>query len=67
MALEETDTSAYTPEEKAALSQQIIDLMTLAQNTCPHETEIRRADLDAGGVEVYECQDCFNHNYIQAS
>ena len=67
-ALEQLDSTAllsYTPEERVLLTQQIIDLFTLAANTCPHENEERRAELDVDGVETYECMDCHNLSYIQ--
>jgi len=64
LQLENADRSKYTPEEKKEVSKQILNLLTLSQNVCPHETIIRRKDLDAPGVETWECQDCFNLNYI---
>ena len=62
--LEGQHSSLNTLEEKGNVQKRVIELLTLAQNTCPHETVIRRKDLDAKGVETWECQDCFNLNYI---
>ncbi len=48
------------------VSAQVVELLTLAQNTCPHElSQTRRTDLDVDGIQVYECPDCHNLNYIQ--
>jgi hypothetical protein len=65
--LEKRHSSTFTPVEKEKVQKQVIDLLTLAQNTCPHETEIRQKEFEVDGIEAYECQDCFNVNFIQIS
>jgi len=61
--LESEHSDNYTDSGKER-KQRVIEMLTTAQNICPHENYIRRSDLDADGVETWECQDCFNLNYI---
>jgi hypothetical protein len=49
---------------KQKATKEIIDKMTEAQNLCPHSYK-RNKDLDAEGVETYECKDCGNLDYVQ--
>ncbi len=59
IALENSDSTSD-------VTAQVIYLLDLAANTCPHElTQNRRVDLDVADIEVYECPDCHNLNYIE--
>jgi hypothetical protein len=51
--------------EKRSQNQEVCDLLTLACNLCPHDMAFHRPDLDTDTIEVWECPDCSNHNYVR--